>query len=153
VPSKTALSGLAGTGKPEAAGCACQSGIAPGISYDYGKIGVTDVGVMTALRQTCPGGFISPAERVTLHRKVKECEGAAFMQTVPSGNYRCLAGSACLRERRLGSASLFQERQHVQYRRSLHRQGAGSARPGQGGRLGQRTHRLLSQYSGVVPGC
>lgn len=66
--------------------------LAPGISYDYDKIGVKDVGVMTALRQTYPGGFISPTEHVTIHRKVKEFEGGVFVQTVPSGNYRCLPG-------------------------------------------------------------
>jgi sulfide dehydrogenase [flavocytochrome c] flavoprotein chain len=66
--------------------------IAPGISYDYEKIGVKDVGVMTALRQTYPGGFISPTEHVTIHRKVQEFEGGVFVQTVPSGNYRCLPG-------------------------------------------------------------
>lgn len=73
--------------------------LAPGISYDYGKIGVNDVGVMTALRQTYPGGFVSPTEHVTIHRKVKEFEGGIFVQTVPSGNYRCLPAPyerACL---------------------------------------------------------
>ena len=73
--------------------------VAPGISYDYDKIGVKDVDVMTALRQTYPGGFISPTEHVTIHRKVKEFEGGIFVQTVPSGNYRCLPAPyerACL---------------------------------------------------------
>ncbi|HNA29389.1 MAG TPA: FAD/NAD(P)-binding oxidoreductase [Thiobacillaceae bacterium] len=73
--------------------------LAPGISYDYEKIGVKDVEVMTALRQTYPGGFISPTEHVTLHRKIREFEGGVFLQTVPSGNYRCLPGPyerACL---------------------------------------------------------
>ncbi len=73
--------------------------LAPGISYDYDKIGVKDVGVMTALRQTYPGGFISPTEHATIHRKVQEFEGGVFVQTVPSGNYRCLPGPyerACL---------------------------------------------------------
>jgi len=73
--------------------------LAPGISYDYDKIGVTDVDTMTALRQIYPGGFISPTEHVTIHRKVKEFEGGVFVQTVPSGNYRCLPGPyerACL---------------------------------------------------------
>ncbi|TCJ20248.1 NAD(P)/FAD-dependent oxidoreductase, partial [Parasulfuritortus cantonensis] len=66
--------------------------IAPGISYDYDKIGVKDAGVQAALRQMYPGGFISPTEHVTLHRKVQEFEGGVFVQTVPSGNYRCLPG-------------------------------------------------------------
>lgn len=66
--------------------------VAPGISYDYEKIGVKDADAMAALRQTFPGGFISPTEHVTIHRKVQEFEGGVFVQTVPSGNYRCLPG-------------------------------------------------------------
>lgn len=64
--------------------------IAPGISYDYDKIGVADIDTKTALRQKYPGGFVSPTEHVTIHRKVREFEGGVFVQTVPSGNYRCL---------------------------------------------------------------
>ncbi|NWG87263.1 MAG: FAD-dependent oxidoreductase [Hydrogenophilaceae bacterium] len=66
--------------------------IAPGISYDYARIGVKDPGAQAALRQTFPGGFISPTEHVTIRRKVQEFEGGVFVQTVPSGNYRCLPG-------------------------------------------------------------
>ena len=64
--------------------------VAPGISYDYDKIGVTDIDTQTALRQTYPGGFVAPTEHVTIRRKVREFEGGVFVQTVPSGNYRCL---------------------------------------------------------------
>ena len=73
--------------------------IASGISYDYDKIGVTDVDTRTALRQIYPGGFVSPTEHVTLNRKIREFEGGVFIQTVPSGNYRCLPAPyerACL---------------------------------------------------------
>ncbi|MDD4880412.1 MAG: FAD-dependent oxidoreductase [Gallionellaceae bacterium] len=73
--------------------------LAPGISYDYDKIGVKDVETMTALRQMYPGGFISPMEHVTLKRKIQEFEGGVFVQSVPGGNYRCLPGPyerACL---------------------------------------------------------
>lgn len=66
--------------------------VAPGISYDYDKIGVRDVEVMTALKQAYPGGFASPTEHVTIKRKVQEFEGGVFVQTVPGGNYRCLPG-------------------------------------------------------------
>jgi hypothetical protein len=69
----------------------CSSDL-PGISYDYSRIGVTDPGEVAALRQTYPGGFISPTEHVTIKRKVDEFEGGVFVQTVPSGNYRCLPG-------------------------------------------------------------
>lgn len=64
--------------------------LAPGISYDYGRIGVNDVDTVTALRTRYPGGFISPTEHVSIRRKVRELEKGVFVQTVPSGNYRCL---------------------------------------------------------------
>lgn len=64
--------------------------IAPGIDYDFEKIGVKDPETMTAVRQIWPGGFTQSTEHVTLHRKVKEFEGGLFLQSVPSGNYRCL---------------------------------------------------------------
>ena len=64
--------------------------LAPGISYDYSRIGVKDVEAITALRTDYPPGFISPTEHVTIRRKVQEFEGGVFVQCVPSGNYRCL---------------------------------------------------------------
>ena len=73
--------------------------LAPGISYDYAKIGVSDTENRINVQQKFPGGFISPMEHVTLNRKFHEFEGGLFIQTVPSGNYRCLPGPyerACL---------------------------------------------------------
>jgi len=73
--------------------------VAPGISYDYDKIGVSNVDEMTALRQRYPGGFVSTTEHVTIRRKIQEFEGGVFVQTVPGGNYRCLPAPyerACL---------------------------------------------------------
>ena len=73
--------------------------LAPGISYDWAKIGVTDPENVYGVSQKYPGGFISPMEHVTLRRKFQEFEGGTFIQTVPSGNYRCLPGPyerACL---------------------------------------------------------
>ncbi len=64
--------------------------LAPGISYDYARIGVKDVEAITTLRTDYPPGFISPTEHVTIRRKVQEFEGGVFVQCVPSGNYRCL---------------------------------------------------------------
>ncbi len=64
--------------------------LAPGISYDYDKIGVSDIDAQTALRQMYPGGFTASTEHVTIRRKLREFEGGLFIQTVPSGNYRCL---------------------------------------------------------------
>jgi NADPH-dependent 2,4-dienoyl-CoA reductase/sulfur reductase-like enzyme len=66
--------------------------LAPGISYDYGRIGVSDPETIAALRTTYPGGFISTTEHVTIRRKVQEIEKGLFVQYVPSGNYRCLPG-------------------------------------------------------------
>lgn len=73
--------------------------LAPGISYDYGRIGVKDIDTINRLRTDYPGGFISPTEHVTLRRKVQELEKGVFVQYVPSGNYRCLPAPyerACL---------------------------------------------------------
>lgn len=73
--------------------------LAPGISYDFAKIGVTDPENLVNVSQMFPGGFISPMEHVSLRRKFQEFEGGTFIQTVPSGNYRCLPGPyerACL---------------------------------------------------------
>lgn len=64
--------------------------LAPGIAYDYGRIGVKDIDTITALRTRYPGGFVSPTEHVSIRRKVQELEKGIFVQTVPSGNYRCL---------------------------------------------------------------
>ncbi len=64
--------------------------VAPGIDYDYEKIGVKDAGAVAALHQTYPGGFTQSTEHVTIRRKVREFEGGLFLQSVPSGNYRCL---------------------------------------------------------------
>ena len=66
--------------------------LAPGIAYDYARIGVNDPETSTALRQIYPGGFISPTEHVTIRQKVQLFEGGTFVITVPGGNYRCLPG-------------------------------------------------------------
>lgn len=64
--------------------------VAPGIDYDYEKIGVKDPATALALHQSYPGGFTQSTEHVAIHRKVREFEGGLFLQSVPSGNYRCL---------------------------------------------------------------
>ncbi len=66
--------------------------IAPGISYDYSRIGVKDAETETALRLRYPGGFINPTEHVSIRDKVQGFEGGTFVVTVPGGNYRCLPG-------------------------------------------------------------
>lgn len=73
--------------------------VAPGISYDYTRVGVKDPETEQALRMNYPGGFISPTEHVSIRQKVQGFEGGTFVVTVPSGNYRCLPGPferACL---------------------------------------------------------
>ena len=73
--------------------------LAPGVSYDYARIGVTDPADRMVLSQRYPAGFVSPMEHVSLRRKFQEFEGGLFVQTVPSGNYRCLPAPyerACL---------------------------------------------------------
>lgn len=73
--------------------------LAPGIDYDYSRIGVNDVEKEMALRTAWPAGFARPTEHVTIREKIRAFEGGVFVQTVPSGNYRCLPAPyerACL---------------------------------------------------------
>jgi len=64
--------------------------LAPGISYDYSRIGVKDAETETALRTVYPGGYINPTEHVTIKQKVQGFEGGIFLVNTPGGNYRCL---------------------------------------------------------------
>lgn len=66
--------------------------VAPGVSYDYTRVGVKDPETEYALRTQYPGGFIMPTEHITIRQKVQGFDGGVFVQTVPSGNYRCLPG-------------------------------------------------------------
>jgi NADH dehydrogenase FAD-containing subunit len=66
--------------------------VAPGVSYDYTRVGVKDPEAEYMLRQNYPGGFISPTEHISIMDKVRNFEGGTFVITVPSGNYRCLPG-------------------------------------------------------------
>ncbi len=66
--------------------------LAPGVTYDYSRVGVKDPEAEAILRQMYPGGFISPTEHITIRDKVRNFEGGTFLLTVPSGNYRCLPG-------------------------------------------------------------
>lgn len=64
--------------------------IAPGIDYDYTRVGIADPQTEYALRTDYPGGFTMSTEHVAIRRKIHEFEGGIFVQTVPGGNYRCL---------------------------------------------------------------
>lgn len=66
--------------------------IAPGISYDYTRVGVKDPETEYGLRTLYPGGFLMPTEHISIRQKLQSFEGGVFVQTVPSGNYRCLPG-------------------------------------------------------------
>ncbi|HUX89883.1 MAG TPA: FAD-dependent oxidoreductase [Gallionellaceae bacterium] len=64
--------------------------LAPGIDYDYSRIGVKDPETETLLRTNYPAGWTMPTEHVTIRDKIHGFEGGTFIQTVPGGNYRCL---------------------------------------------------------------
>lgn len=64
--------------------------LAPGIDYDYSRIGVNDVESETLLRTDYPAGWTMPTEHVTIRDKIHGFDGGLFIQTVPGGNYRCL---------------------------------------------------------------
>jgi NADH dehydrogenase FAD-containing subunit len=64
--------------------------LAPGIDYDYSRIGVNDPETEFALRTDYPAGWTMPTEHVTIRDKIHGFEGGTFIQTVPGGNYRCL---------------------------------------------------------------
>ncbi len=64
--------------------------LAPGIDYDYSRININDVETETSLRNDYPPGWIMPTEHVSIRNKVRAFKGGLFIQTVPSGNYRCL---------------------------------------------------------------
>ncbi len=64
--------------------------LAPGIDYDYAKIGIDNPEDEYRLRTEYPAGWTMGTEHVTLKRKIDNFKGGVFIQTVPSGNYRCL---------------------------------------------------------------
>lgn len=66
--------------------------LAPGIDYDYARVGVTDIDDITVLRTNYPAGFIPGSEHLSIKDKLRYFEGGIFVLTVPSGNYRCLPG-------------------------------------------------------------
>ncbi len=63
--------------------------IAPGIDYNYSKIGV-DLEQEYFLRKKYPAAFMSGSEHLSLRSKLQNFKNGIFLQTVPNGNYRCL---------------------------------------------------------------
>ncbi len=63
--------------------------VAPGIDYDYSRIGVTPEQEYI-LRKEYPAGFMPGSEHLSLKEKLEDFDGGTFLLTVPKGNYRCL---------------------------------------------------------------
>lgn len=81
--------------------------LAPGIDYDYGRIGVDDPEQQELLFQHYPGGFVSTSELLTIKHKIQSFKGGTFLLNVPSGDYRCTAAPY---ERACMVAALFKKR-------------------------------------------
>jgi len=81
--------------------------LAPGIDYDYEKIGVEDLGQAQQIRTLYPGGFKGISEFLAIKRKIHAFKGGDFLMTVPSGNYRCMAAPY---ERACMVAAVFKKR-------------------------------------------
>ena len=88
--------------------------LAPGIEYDYGRIGVKEPEAQALVFHRYPGGFVAGSELLTIKRKVERFKGGTFVLTVPNGDYRCAAApyeracmiAALFKRRRLGAKIL-----------------------------------------------
>jgi len=65
--------------------------LAPGIDYDYGRIGIDNPEDEYALRMKYPAGFNDASEIISIKHKLHNFKGGTLVLTVPSGNYRCIA--------------------------------------------------------------
>lgn len=63
--------------------------LAPGIDYDYERIGIKDPETEYRLRTEHPAGWMMGSEHVSIKRKIENFKGGVFVQTVPGGNFRC----------------------------------------------------------------
>ncbi len=81
--------------------------LAPGIDYDYGRMGVEDPAQVQMLQTKHPGGFKGISEILAIKHKLQTFEGGDFLMTVPSGNYRCMAAPY---ERACMAAAIFKKR-------------------------------------------
>jgi NADH dehydrogenase FAD-containing subunit len=80
--------------------------LAPGIDYDYSRVGVDDIDDIYQLKTRYPAGFMPGSEHLSIKNKLSYFEGGVFLLTVPSGNYRCLPGPY---ERACMVASIFKK--------------------------------------------
>jgi sulfide dehydrogenase [flavocytochrome c] flavoprotein subunit len=81
--------------------------LAPGIEYDYSRIGVNDPESQMRLYNDYPGGFVNSSELITIKRKLNSFKGGTFVLNVPSGEYRCTAAPY---ERACMAAAIFKKR-------------------------------------------
>lgn len=81
--------------------------LAPGIEYDYSRIGVEDPEAQNLLFHRYPGGFISSSELLTIKHKIHRFSGGTFLLNVPNGDYRCAAAPY---ERACMVAAVFKQR-------------------------------------------
>jgi NADH dehydrogenase FAD-containing subunit len=65
--------------------------LAPGIEYDYSRIGVDDPDAQNLLFHRYPGGFVTSSELLAIKRKIHRFRGGVFLLNVPNGDYRCTA--------------------------------------------------------------
>ncbi len=80
--------------------------LAPGIDYDYTRIGVDNPEDEYALRMQYPAGYSSHSEIMTIKHKLQRFEGGTMLLTVPVGNYRCMAAPY---ERACMAAAIFRK--------------------------------------------
>jgi len=81
--------------------------LAPGIEYDYSRIGVDDPAAQVELYNNYPGGFVNSSELITIKRKLHTFKGGTFILNVPNGEYRCTAAPY---ERACMAAAIFKKR-------------------------------------------
>ncbi|MDT8283021.1 MAG: FAD/NAD(P)-binding oxidoreductase [Gammaproteobacteria bacterium] len=81
--------------------------LAPGIEYDYDRIGVDDPEYQMRLYNDYPGGFVNSSEIITIKRKINTFKGGTFVLNVPNGEYRCTAAPY---ERACMTAAIFKKR-------------------------------------------
>lgn len=81
--------------------------LAPGIEYDYSRIGVDDPAAQMQLYNNYPGGFVNSSELITIKRKLHTFKGGTFVLNVPNGEYRCTAAPY---ERACMAAAIFKKR-------------------------------------------
>ena len=81
--------------------------LAPGIEYDYSRIGVNDPASQMQLYNDYPGGFVNSSEVISIKRKLHTFKGGTFILNVPNGQYRCTAAPY---ERACMAAAIFRKR-------------------------------------------